>query len=239
LAVWFFVFVVNHPFPTFAPNFPAMEHLVAPSLLSANFGHLDRDLDMINTSKADWFHLDVMDGVFVPNISFGFPVIERVKAIARKPLDVHLMIVDPDRYLEKFRDAGADWLTVHYEACTHLHRTLHQIRKLGMRAGVALNPHTPVELLGDIVADADLVLIMSVNPGFGGQQFIPNSYFRIERLRQMIDSRNLNTLIEVDGGVDTHNASRLYGAGVNVLVAGNAVFKADNPLGVIESLRGA
>lgn len=216
-----------------------MNHLVAPSLLSADFGNLNRDIEMVNVSQADWFHLDIMDGVFVPNISFGFPVVTQVKKLAKKPLDVHLMIIDPDRYLEKFKEAGADILTVHYEACTHLHRTLSQIRNLGMKAGVSVNPHTPVEMLSEILGEADLVLIMSVNPGFGGQKFISNSFRKIERLREMIDSHNLNTLIEVDGGVDANNASQLYKAGANVLVAGNAVFKAENPISVIESLKKA
>ena len=168
-----------------------MKHLVSPSMLSADFANLSCDIEMINKSQADWFHLDIMDGVFVPNISFGFPVVERIKSLAKKPLDVHLMIVDPDRYLERFRDAGAEWLTVHYEACTHLHRTLSQIRKLGMKAGVSLNPHTPVEVLADILEETDLVLLMSVNPGFGGQKFIKNTYSKVERLRAMIDSRKL------------------------------------------------
>lgn len=216
-----------------------MNHLVAPSLLSADFGNLNRDIEMVNASQADWFHLDIMDGVFVPNISFGFPVVAQVKRLAKKPLDVHLMITDPNRYLERFKEAGANILTVHYEACTHLHRTLSQIRNLGMKAGVSVNPHTPVELLSEILGEADLVLIMSVNPGFGGQKFIAKSYGKIERLREMIDSQNLNTLIEVDGGVDTNNASQLYKAGANVLVAGNAVFKAENPVSVIESLKKA
>ncbi|NLI86715.1 MAG: ribulose-phosphate 3-epimerase [Bacteroidales bacterium] len=216
-----------------------MTHLVAPSLLSADFANLSADIEMVNNSLADWFHLDIMDGRFVPNISFGFPVVERIRDKASKPLDVHLMIVDPDRYLERFHDAGASWLTVHYEACTHLNRTLDQIRKLGMKAGVALNPHTPVELLIDILDYTDLVLIMSVNPGFGGQKFIDSSLGRIERLRAMIDKRGLRTLIEVDGGVDTNNASALYRAGANVLVAGNAVFKANKPLDVIAQLRKA
>lgn len=216
-----------------------MNHLVAPSLLSADFANLSADIEMVNNSLADWFHLDIMDGVFVPNISFGFPVVERIKEKVTKPLDVHLMIVDPDRYLERFQDAGSSWLTVHYEACTHLHRTLDQIRNLGMKAGVALNPHTPVELLTDILDYTDLVLIMSVNPGFGGQKFIENSLGRIERLRAMIDKRGLNTLIEVDGGVDTSNASVLYRAGANVLVAGNAVFKSNNPLNTIAQLKKA
>ncbi|MHC1702371.1 MAG: ribulose-phosphate 3-epimerase [Tenuifilaceae bacterium] len=216
-----------------------MTHLVAPSLLSADFGNLNHDIEMVNSSDADWFHLDIMDGVFVPNISFGFPVIKQVKKLAKKPLDVHLMIVDPDKYLEKFKEIGADILTVHYEACTHLHRTLDQIRKLGMKAGVSINPHTPVEVLSEILGEADLVLIMSVNPGFGGQKFIENSYSKIERLRKMIDSKKLNTLIEVDGGVDTDNARKLYDAGVNVLVAGNAVFGAKNPADVILKLKNA
>ncbi|NVO09826.1 MAG: ribulose-phosphate 3-epimerase [Bacteroidales bacterium] len=216
-----------------------MSRLVAPSLLSADFGNLNRDIEMVNASQADWFHLDIMDGVFVPNISFGFPVVTQVKKLAKKPLDVHLMIIDPDRYLEKFKEAGADILTVHYEACTHLHRTLSQIRNLGMKAGVSVNPHTPVELLSEILGEADLVLIMSVNPGFGGQKFIANSYRKIERLREMIDSQKLSTLIEVDGGVDANNASQLYKAGANILVAGNAVFKAENPISVIESLKKA
>jgi len=214
-----------------------MEHLVAPSMLSADFANLASDIELVNNSQADWFHLDIMDGMFVPNISFGFPVIERIKALATKPLDVHLMIVDPDRYLERFCDAGADWLTVHYEACTHLNRTLSRIKELGMKAGVSVNPHTPVELLVDILEYADLVLIMSVNPGFGGQKFIPNSIGRIRRLRKLIDSNGLKTLIEVDGGVGPNNAKQLYDAGANVLVAGNAIFKADNPLKAIEMIR--
>ncbi len=214
-----------------------MTHLVAPSLLSADFGNLNRDIEMINGSQADWFHLDIMDGVFVPNISFGFPVIKQVKRLAKKPLDVHLMIVNPDKFLERFKEEGADILTVHYEACTHLHRTLSQIRSLGMKAGVSLNPHTPIELLSDILDEVDMVLIMSVNPGFGGQKFIQNSYSKIERLRKMIDSRKLSTLIEVDGGVDTANARALYDAGINVLVAGNAVFSAKNPTTTIAQLK--
>lgn len=206
-------------------------------MLSADFANLARDIELVNNSQADWFHLDIMDGMFVPNISFGFPVIERIKALATKPLDVHLMIVDPDRYLERFRDTGADWLTVHYEACTHLNRTLSRIKELGMKAGVSVNPHTPVELLVDILEYADLVLIMSVNPGFGGQKFIPNSIGRIRRLRKLIDSNGLKTLIEVDGGVGPNYAKQLYDAGANVLVAGNAIFKADNPLKAIEMIR--
>jgi len=214
-----------------------MNHLVAPSLLSADFGNLSKDIEMVNSSQADWFHLDIMDGVFVPNISFGFPIIKEVKKLAKKPLDVHLMIVDPDRYLERFKEYGADILTVHYEACTHLHRTLSQIRALGMKSGVSINPHTSVELLDDILEDADLVLIMSVNPGFGGQKFIKNSLKKISRLKEMIVAKGCNTLIEVDGGVDTSNAVTLYNAGADVLVAGNAVFGAANPKDVIEKLK--
>lgn len=214
-----------------------MNRLVAPSMLSADFGNLSKDIEMVNSSQADWFHLDIMDGVFVPNISFGFPVIKEVKKLAKKPLDVHLMIVDPDRYLERFKEHGADVLTVHYEACTHLHRTLNQIRALGMKSGVSINPHTSVELLDDILEDADLVLIMSVNPGFGGQKFIKNSLKKISRLKEMIVAKGCNTLIEVDGGVDTSNAATLYSAGADVLVAGNAVFGAANPKEVIEKLK--
>ncbi len=194
---------------------------------------------MVNSSQADWFHLDIMDGVFVPNISFGLPIVSQVKRMAKKPLDVHLMIVDPDRYLEKFKEAGADILTVHYEACTHLHRTLHQIRKLGMKAGVSINPHTSVELLNDILEEADLVLIMSVNPGFGGQKFIKNSIQKITRLKEMITQKGCKTLIEVDGGVDATNATALYNAGADVLVAGNAVFKSNDPKGAIEAIKKA
>jgi len=214
-----------------------MNRLVAPSLLSADFGNLNKDIEMVNASQADWFHLDIMDGVFVPNISFGFPVVKQVKKLAKKPLDVHLMIVDPDRYLERFKEYGADVLTVHYEACTHLNRTLNQIRALGMKSGVSINPHTSVELLDDILEDADLVLIMSVNPGFGGQKFIKNSLKKISRLKEMIVAKGCNTLIEVDGGVDISNAATLYSAGADVLVAGNAVFGAASPVDVIDKLK--
>ncbi len=210
---------------------------VAPSLLSADFNNLGRDIEMVNQSEADWFHLDIMDGVFVPNMSYGFPVVEHIAKLAKKPLDVHLMIVDPDRYLERFRDAGANILTVHWEACTHLHRTISEIKKLGMKAGVSLNPHTPVELLSDILHELDLVLIMSVNPGFGGQSFIDNSYSKIEKLREMITEKGCETIIEVDGGVGPHNAGKLYQAGANVLVAGNAVFKAENPNEAIKIIK--
>jgi ribulose-phosphate 3-epimerase len=214
-----------------------MEHLVSPSLLAADFGNLEREVKMVNKSQADWIHLDIMDGLFVPNISFGFPVIEHVKKVAEKPLDVHLMIVDPDRYLSRFRDAGANILTVQYEACTHLHRTVSEIRNLGMKAGVALNPHTPVSLLKNILPYIDMVLIMTVNPGFGGQSFIMESYNKISELREMTDKAGYQVLIEVDGGIDTSNAARLVGTGVNVLVAGNSVFGSPDPAGTIRKLK--
>lgn len=214
-----------------------MKHLIAPSILSADFGNLQRDIEMINNSNADWFHVDVMDGVFVPNISFGFPVMASLKKHAKKPLDVHLMIVDPDRYLEAFKNAGADVLTVHIEACTHLHRTVHAIKQLGMKAGVALNPHTSVQLLQDIIADIDLVCLMSVNPGFGGQKFIENTYQKVKTLRAMADATNPNLYIEIDGGVGVQNAAALVKAGANVLVAGNAVFAASNPVETISELK--
>ncbi len=216
-----------------------MERIIAPSLLSADFGNLNRDIEMINRSQADWFHCDIMDGQFVPNLSFGFPIVEQVKKMAQKPLDVHLMIVEPDRYLDRFKEAGADILTVHYEACPHLHRTLQRIKLLGMKAGISLNPHTSVSLLDDIVAEADVVLIMSVNPGFGGQKFIENSYSKISRLREMAEKKNPNLIIQVDGGVDLSNAAKLFAAGANALVAGNAVFKANNPEEVIAGLKKA
>lgn len=213
------------------------QHLVSPSLLAADFGNLERDIRMINRSQADWLHLDIMDGVFVPNLSFGFPVLDYVKRISEKPMDVHLMISDPDRYLSRFRDSGASVLTVQYEACMHLHRTVTEIRRLGMKAGVALNPHTPVSLLKDVLQYIDLVLIMTVNPGFGGQSFIAGSYKKIKELRSMIDNEGFQTLIEVDGGVDTGNAAELVRAGVDVLVAGTSVFKADNPESAVSSLK--
>lgn len=194
-----------------------MSHFVSPSLLAADFGNLARDVEMVNDSLADFIHCDIMDGVFVPNISFGFPVIEHVKKVARKPLDVHLMIVDPDRYLARFQEAGADILTVQYEACNHLHRTVTEIRRLGMKAGVAINPHTPVSHLKNILPYIDMVLIMTVNPGFGGQSFIPESYNKIAELRHMIDAENYNVLIEVDGGIDTGNAKLLYMPGLMFL----------------------
>jgi ribulose-phosphate 3-epimerase len=214
-----------------------MSLLIAPSVLSANFANLQADIRMVNQSKADWFHLDIMDGVFVPNISFGFPVLKYIQELAEKPLDVHLMIVDPDRYLERFKKYGADILTVHFEACTHLHRTIGRIKELDMKAGVVLNPHTPVHLLEDIIADLDLVLLMSVNPGYGGQKFIENTYHKISDLKNLILRRSSHALIEVDGGVTLENAPRLAEAGANVLVAGNTVFSSNDPAKTISLLK--
>lgn len=214
-----------------------MDHLVSPSLLAADFLNLGKDVTMVNKSMADWIHCDIMDGVFVPNISFGLPVVEQIKKLADKPLDVHLMIIDPDRYLSHFHDAGANILTVQYEACTHLQRTVSEIRRLGMKAGVAVNPHTPVSLLVDTLPFIDMVLIMTVNPGFGGQSFINESYNKIRELRKMIDDGGYNVLIEVDGGIDTANAAKLIQAGVNVLVAGNAVFSSPDPTETIRRLK--
>ena len=213
-----------------------MPALIAPSILSADFGNLQRDCEMINNSDAGWYHVDVMDGVFVPNISFGFPVMNVLKKYATKTLDVHLMIVEPDRYIQRFAEAGAHVLTVHYEACTHLHRSLAEIRKHGMKAGVALNPHTPVSHLKDIITDCDLVLIMSVNPGFGGQAFIESTYRKVAELKELIDKQHCQTLIEVDGGVSENNAAALVKAGADVLVAGNAVFATANPSATITQL---
>lgn len=203
--------------------------LIAPSMLSADFLRLDEEIEMVNNSLADWFHLDIMDGVFVPNISFGLPVVKAISSMAVKPLDVHLMIVQPERYITAFRDAGADILSVHYEASTHLHRTLQAIRQAGMKAGIVLNPHSPVHLLNDIIAEADMVLLMAVNPGFGGQQFIAQTLIKIAELKELAQSRNPGLLIEVDGGVNRDNAAQLCLAGADVLVAGNAVFKASDP----------
>jgi ribulose-phosphate 3-epimerase len=213
--------------------------MVAPSLLAADFSNLQREIQMINTSEADWLHLDIMDGVFVPNLSFGIPVVKAVKAHCIKPLDVHLMIVDPDRYVQTFHEAGAHILTVHYEACMHLHRTIENIKDKGMRAGVSLNPHTPVEGLRDILHLLDLVLIMSVNPGFGGQRFIEGSYCKIRRLKDLIQERSSKALIEVDGGVDEDNARLLFDAGTDVLVAGTTIFKSANPQAAIKLLKGS
>jgi ribulose-phosphate 3-epimerase len=214
-----------------------MKHLIAPSVLSADFANLQKDIEMINRSDADWFHVDIMDGLFVPNISFGFPVLNAINKHATKLLDVHLMIMDPDRYLEDFQKAGASNITVHYEACTHLHRTLGAIKELGCKAGVAINPHTPVSLLEDIIGDIDLVCMMSVNPGFGGQKFIENTYKKIRSLKTLAAGRNDDLLIEIDGGVGSHNAVALLKAGANVLVAGNAVFSAANPESAILELK--
>jgi ribulose-phosphate 3-epimerase len=215
-----------------------MKHLIAPSVLSADFANLQRDIEMINSSAADWFHVDIMDGVFVPNISFGFPVMEALKKHAKKPLDVHLMIVNPDLYIEQFAAAGANSITVHYEACVHLNRTIQAIHKTGAKACVALNPHTPVELLIDILPVLDMVLIMSVNPGFGGQQFIPNTLLKIRRLKAMAAIVNPGLLIEVDGGVSVQNLSNLIAAGADAFVAGNAIFSAESPLEMIETMKG-
>ena len=212
--------------------------IIAPSVLAADFANLQRDIEMINTSEADWFHIDIMDGVFVPNISFGMPVLEAITKHAKKTIDVHLMIVDPDRYIKTFADLGANILSVHYEACTHLHRTLQAIKSEGMKAGVALNPHTSVDVLEDIINDIDLVCIMSVNPGFGGQSFIENTYSKVEKLKAIIIRKNASTVIEIDGGVTNKNAKQLVSAGADVLVTGNFVFKAENPTQTIADLKG-
>jgi ribulose-phosphate 3-epimerase len=211
--------------------------LIAPSILTADFLQLQKAVDMLNGSEADWFHLDVMDGRFVPNISFGMAIISQIRKATTKVCDVHLMIVEPEKYIADFAKAGADNLTVHAEACVHLHRTLQQIKEHGMKAGVALNPHTPVEVLQDIIQDIDVVLIMSVNPGFGGQQFIEHTYNKVWQLRQMIDAKGLQTLIEIDGGVSLDNAGKLKQAGATVLVAGNAVFSATDPVATIHRLK--
>ncbi|MBQ2029419.1 MAG: ribulose-phosphate 3-epimerase [Bacteroidaceae bacterium] len=212
--------------------------MIAPSVLSADFGHLERDMEMVNRSSADWFHLDVMDGVFVPNISFGFPVMQAMARVAKKPLDVHLMIVQPEKFISQVRDLGARVMNVHQEACPHLHRVLQQIRQAGMLSGVTLNPATPLQTVEDVLQEADIVMLMSVNPGFGGQTFIERTLDRTRRLREMIDRQGASTLIEIDGGVNRHNAATLYQAGADILVAGNAVFKADDPLAEIDIIKG-
>ena len=211
--------------------------LIAPSILAANFGNLEKDCKMVNSSLADWFHIDIMDGVFVPNISFGMPVLKAIQGIAEKPLDVHLMIVDPDRYVDTFADLGSAVLTVHYEACTHLHRTVQKIKACGMKAGVALNPHTPIAVLEDIIPNLDLVCLMSVNPGFGGQSFIEGTFNKVKSLKTLIERKEAVVQIEIDGGVSDKNAEALIASGADVLVAGSHVFKAEDPKNVIRTLK--
>lgn len=215
-----------------------MNHLIAPSVLAADYTNLKADFELINGSNADWFHVDVMDGRFVPNISFGMMIVKAMKKMAQKPLDVHLMIVEPEKFIEQFREAGADIITVHYEACPHLHRTIQQIKATGAKAGVALNPHTPISVLEDIIEELDLVCLMSVNPGFGGQQFIYQTVPKVKKLKDLIIVRNTSTLIEIDGGVGLQNAEALLQAGADVLVAGSSIFKAANPIDVINRMKG-
>jgi len=218
-------------------NQKQMKHIIAPSILTADFANLQRDIEMINNSDADWFHVDIMDGVFVPNISFGFPVVAAAKKHATKPFDVHLMIVNPEKYIQEFANVGANVITVHYEACTHLHRVVQLIKATGCKAGVAINPHTPVSLLQDILTELDLVLVMSVNPGFGGQQFIPQTLKKVSELRQMANIINPDLIIEVDGGVSILNIESLIRAGANALVVGSAIFAAENPVQMITRLK--
>lgn len=214
-----------------------MNHLISPSFLAADFTNLEKEINLMNNSEADWFHLDIMDGVFVPNITFGMPIISQIKKHAKKPLDVHLMIVQPERYIEDFKKAGADILTVHYEACTHLHRTIQQIKSLGIKSGVSLNPHTPVHLLEDIIEEVDMVLLMSVNPGFGGQKFIKNTYDKIRQLKELTAKKYTKVQIEIDGGVDASNANNLIKTGADVLVAGSFVFGSENPVETVSKLK--
>ncbi len=211
--------------------------IIAPSLLSADFSNLKKDIDLVNNSEADWFHIDVMDGGFVPNISFGFPVLKDIQKYAEKPLDVHLMIVKPDQYFKKFRDLGADIITIHYEACKHLHRSIFAIKELGAKAGVSLNPHTPVSMLSEVIRDIDVVLVMSVNPGYGGQKFIDNTYDKLKELTALIEKKNASAQIEIDGGVTLENAKKLIDFGCDILVAGNTVFASKDPIETIRELK--